>query len=232
MVTTRERRSSRDELLAVLRTAASPLSIAEIARQLGVHPNTARFHLDVLVANQQVERAQGTRSGPGRPALMFRACPGMDPTGPRNYQLLASVLVQSLAEGPDPSARAVQAGRAWGRQLIGACPDSPEPTREEAVVRLVRLLDDLGFAPEPVSPGAEGAEGAEANVGLRHCPFLELVESQAQVICSVHLGLMQGALAQLGAPVTAGRLDAFVQPDLCLATLTGAEPAAAGSGLP
>lgn len=226
MVTTGQHRSSRDAVLAVLRAAASPLRIAEIARQLDVHPNTVRFHLDVLVTNQQVERVQGTSSGPGRPALMFRACPGMDPTGPRNYQLLASVLVQSLAEGHNPSVRAVEAGRAWGRQLIGASPDAPGPTREEPVVRLVRLLDDLGFAPEPVP------EGAEANVGLRHCPFLELVESHAQVICPVHLGLMQGVLAQLGAPVTVGRLDAFVQPDLCVATLTGAGAATAGSGLP
>ena len=35
----------RKDVLAVLRAAVAPLSIAEIAEQLAVHPNTARFHL-------------------------------------------------------------------------------------------------------------------------------------------------------------------------------------------
>jgi len=54
---------------------------------------------------------------------------------------------------------------------------------------------------------------------LRHCPFLELVESGAGIVCSLHLGLMQGAMAALCTPVTVERLDPFVEPDLCLAHL-------------
>jgi len=34
-------------------------------------------------------------------------------------------------------------------------------------------------------------------VRLRHCPFLELAEGYDQLVCRVHLGLMQGALAEL-----------------------------------
>ena len=35
-----------------------------------------------------------------------------------------------------------------------------------------------------------------------------------------HLGLMRGALETWEAPVTVDRLDAFVEPDLCLVQLT------------
>jgi len=55
------------------------------------------------------------------------------------------------------------------------------------------------------------------------------------VICSLHLGLMRGALERMRAPVTADRLDPFVEPSLCVARLTeredlrGREPAAAGA---
>jgi hypothetical protein len=35
----------------------------------------------------------------------------------------------------------------------------------------------------------------------------------------VHLGLMQGALAALRAPITVGRLEPFAEPDLCLTHL-------------
>jgi predicted ArsR family transcriptional regulator len=38
----------------------------------------------------------------------------------------------------------------------------------------------------------------------------------------VHLGLMQGALTAMRAPVTVDRLDPFVEPDLCVAHLASA----------
>jgi predicted ArsR family transcriptional regulator len=57
--------------------------------------------------------------------------------------------------------------------------------KEESIELLVDLLDDLGFAPE---------RRGEEQVGLRHCPFPELVETRKAVICSIHQGIMQGAL--------------------------------------
>ncbi len=40
------------------------------------------------------------------------------------------------------------------------------------------------------------------------------------MVCSIHLGLIQGLLAELGAPVKAERLDPFVEPGLCIAHLS------------
>ena len=88
---------------------------------------------------------------------------------------------------------------------------------DEAVDRLVGVLDDLGFAPE-----RRTSNGAQS-IGLRHCPFLELAETRGTVVCPVHLGLMQGALETWTAPVSVDRLDAFVEPDLCLAHIKPVE---------
>ena len=38
----------------------------------------------------------------------------------------------------------------------------------------------------------------------------------------MHLGLMQGALTAMRAPITVDRLDPFVEPDLCVAHLASA----------
>jgi len=202
----------RREVLTMLRESASPMSIGEIAGRLDVHPNTVRFHLDALAGLGQVERVDTAPAGPGRPPLVFRARRGMDPAGPRNYRLLAGILASSLATGPDPAARATEAGRAWGTYLAG--PPAPALSAKQAVDRLVGLLDDLGFAPERRSAGGR------KQIGLRHCPFLELADTQARVICPAHLGLMRGAMTALGAPVTVERLDPFAEPDLCLAHLS------------
>lgn len=63
-------------------------------------------------------------------------------------------------------------------------------------------------------------------IALHRCPFLQVAEKHAQVVCGVHLGLMQGAFAELDAPVQITRLDPFVAAGLCLARLA---PVPAGS---
>jgi len=192
------------------------MSIIEIADVLGVHPNTVRFHLDSLVGDGQVEQVEPGRRGPGRPPLMFQAVRQMDRGGTRHYKLLAEILSLGLAADEDPSAKALAAGRAWGQKVeTGLEAEAPEATTsaDESIERLVDVLDELGFAPE-----LRTSEG-EQQVGLRHCPFLELAETGSNVVCPVHLGLMQGALETWSAPVTVDRLEPFVEPDLCLAHL-------------
>ena len=204
----------RREILEMLRASSAPLNVVEMATRLDVHPNTVRFHLDALVDAGQVDRVDVVPGGPGRPPLVFRAHRGMDPSGPSNYRLLAAMLAYSLAAMPDPAAGALELGRRWGGYLIEQPTSRQAPTANQAVKRLMALLRHLRFSPERRS------DGGRRQIGLRHCPFLDLVDTQSQVICPLHLGLMQGAMSQLGSPVTVDRLDPFAEPDLCVAHLS------------
>ncbi|OBJ70118.1 transcriptional regulator [Mycobacterium colombiense] len=213
---TGESAGRRRAVMRLLRASPDPMSIAGIAGVLGVHPNTVRFHLDGLVSDGQVENVELDRKGPGRPPLMFRAVRQMDRGGPRHYRLLAEILATAFATERDPGPKALAAGRAWGQKMDAELHPVPEDAdvAEEAIAHLIDVLDELGFAPERrVSDG-------EQQVGLRHCPFLELAENRSSVVCPVHLGMMQGAMETWGAPVSVDRLDPFVEPDLCLAHLT------------
>lgn len=200
----------RGEVLQLLRDATESLDIADIADRLAIHANTVRFHLETLVGNGQVERTTADRGALGRPRQLFQAVRGMDPMGPRRYRLLAEVLVASLAGDPDPSRQAAEAGRVWGRLQSSEATDTPEG---DSVGRLMSMLDELGFAPE------QTADGDLPPIRLRHCPFLELAVSNPEIVCPVHLGLMEGAMESWDSPVTVGRLEAFAEPDLCLAHL-------------
>ncbi|MFC5138258.1 helix-turn-helix transcriptional regulator [Actinomycetospora rhizophila] len=204
--------------MTLLRDAGSELTIAEIAGRLDVHPNTARFHLESLVRSGHVEQVDGTVDGPGRPPLAFRARRGMDPDGPRSYRLLAGILAAELGARPDAVARAQEAGRAWGADMIEQPAPDQELTDGQATARLLALLDDLGFAPEQRAPATD------RQLALRHCPFLDLVETGDRLVCSLHLGLMQGAMTTLGTPLTVEWLDPFVEPDLCVAHLRANAP--------
>lgn len=204
----------RQLVLQALRDGGGAMSITALAARLGIHANTVRFHLDTLVDSGQVERATSAAGTPGRPAQLYRPVPGMDPMGPRHYQGLAEALVAAVAADADPARRGVEAGRAWGSAQAGSGPEPAEP-----VSQLVEMLDEMGFAPE--APAADGP----AQIALRSCPFLELAVDRADVVCSVHLGLMQGAMQSWDSPVTVDRLDAFVEPDLCVAHLGPHQPA-------
>ncbi|HET9647061.1 MAG TPA: helix-turn-helix domain-containing protein [Microlunatus sp.] len=199
----------RMDVLGELRSSAEPLSIADLAARLNLHPNTVRFHLDTLSAAHQVEKLSQPRGGRGRPPALFRASSGMDPAGPRSYRLLATILADTLVGVPDGPDRATAAGRRWGAQLADR-----HAGDDDARALLVSLLSELGFAPE------RAMGGDEAIIGLRHCPFLELASQQSRLICPVHLGMMQGVLRGLGATIDVERLIPFVQPDLCVVHLT------------
>ena len=206
------------DVLRLVQAAADPLSIAQIADELGVHPNTVRFHLDTLVEEGRVEHTEPDHKGRGRPALMFRAIRQMDRGGTRRFRLLAEILVIGLAADSDPSGKALAAGRAWGQRLRPLHQLSGPVDAAESTDHLLEMLDELDFEPERLQPDGTGDE----QLGLRHCPFLELAETSTQVVCPIHLGLMQGALEAWDSPVTVDRLDPFAKPDLCVAHLKSA----------
>jgi predicted ArsR family transcriptional regulator len=212
----------REQVLNAVQQAVDGVGVSEVADHLGVHPNTARFHLEALVGDGVVERVSEPPAGRGRPRLGYRARPLLARGDVRRYRLLAEILLGHLsAAGDDPPLAATAVGRSWGAHLVPRpVPSSGVITRDEALTRLTTMLDELDFAPEPVVEGPE----PPATVRLRHCPFLELAGPHRDVVCSLHLGLMQGALSELRAPITVASLEPFAEPSACLAHLTSATP--------
>lgn len=205
---------SRAKVLDALQQAGAPLPVDAVAKRVRLHTNTARFHLDGLVEAGLVERGVEERGQPGRPRILYAARPDGPRAGQRNYQLLAQILTSYLAgQLPHPATAAQQAGQAWGHYLAERPPPFHQPGAQEAVTALTRMLDDIGFAPEAVN----GAR--QRQILLHHCPFRETAEAHQDIVCAVHLGLMQGLLDELDAPVNAERLDPFVEPNLCVTHL-------------
>jgi len=198
----------------VLRQADGPVGVRELAEIVGLHPNSVREQLDQLVGVGLVARSIAPPAGRGRPGMRYVAEPENGDPDPSAYRDLARVLADELARQPDAAGSATQAGERWGRTLLGGA--APTPTAAGAIDRLVMLLDDAGFAPERPA-------GPRDSIRLRHCPFGPLAREQPAIVCGVHLGLMRGALRELGAPLDAVRLEPFVAPELCVAHLGSRE---------
>jgi len=221
---------SRSDVLDMLRTAEGPLGVRDVAQRMGLHQNTARFHLEGLVEAGLATRETEDRETPGRPRIGYRAVAD-GPAGQRRYRLLAEMLTTLIAGTmPEPVRAAAEAGREWGGYLTEQPPPYERLTAAAAVAKLTAIMAELGFAPQPEDDG-----GGQYRLGLRQCPFREVAQRHQDVICSLHLGLMQGALARLRAPLSADKLVPFVEPGLCVAQLTAREdqaerrPAATGT---
>jgi predicted ArsR family transcriptional regulator len=210
---------SRSDVLEMLRAAGQPLGVRDVAQRTGLHQNTARFHLEALVEAGFATRATQDRDTPGRPRVGYRATARAS-AGRRRYRLLSEMLATLVvAAMPEPGTSAEEAGREWGEYLVEQLPPYQRLTAEQALAKLTSTLGDLGFAPELAPDG----DGGHYRVNLRQCPFREVAQQHRQVVCGLHLGLMRGALRRMRAPVTADRLEPFVEPGLCVARLSVTE---------
>jgi predicted ArsR family transcriptional regulator len=204
-------------ILEVLQEAEVPLDARELGRRVGSHVNTVRSHLRVLAEAGLVSASREERTRPGRPRLLYEAAAEpLDERGLASYRLLAQILASYLAgAGRDSSARAEEAGRLWGAHLVRKPPPFRSISKEETIDEVVRLHEQFDFRPE-LRRAKSGQE-----ILLKRCPFREVATTYRAVICPLHLGLLRGALAELGTGVEADWLEPFAEPGACVGHLTG-----------
>ena len=199
----------RVRILDELRASPSGLDAHELAERLEIHPNTVRWHLAILADAGFVTSHTGPRARRGRPRTVYTLGEGAEARERENYRLLATILSGTMSRLDDGPARAVEAGRAWGRYLVRRPPPDVRLSDTEAIQEVVDLLAEHGFRPE----------ASNEEIRMHTCPFRELAETHSAIVCAAHQGLISGALTELGNELEVERLDAFVEPELCIARL-------------
>ena len=169
-----------------------PLSTAEIAETLDLHPNTVRPHLERMRDVGLLDVETEERSGVGRPQHLYSVAPDAPSLGlePPAFSLLARMLVRVAAAAGAGPEEAAEIGREQGRAAAGDYRDV------DCLEALVDELARLGFDP------AVAADGDGATVAFARCPFADLAEAHPELVCHLHRGMVEGLLEELdGTPV-------------------------------
>lgn len=192
---TAKRRSGeeiRSAILDYLHTAAEQtgtgLTTQQIGAAFGIHPTTARFHLERLVEQGEAVRqrndSDGQSAGRGRPAVIYSATS----TSHAQEDMISSLCMALETACPDTGSRdraALKAGQVWGRALVRQSRANAEKGVSSSMTQtLLDILATLGFAPVTAEPDS-------ASLYLTSCPFLDNVSSHP-IICTIHLGMVQG----------------------------------------
>ena len=168
----------------------------QAAAGLDIPRHTAKFHLDRLVDEgllvPEFKRLSGrTGPGAGRPAKLYRRVrKEVNVTLPRRrYDLAGHVLADTLARiqnGTDPDQAVADAVDNAAHVVLESWPQ----TESSELARLTGLLSRLGYEPR-----ADGPDGA---VRLSNCPFQQLSDDHAEVICPINRRFIDAVGRELG----------------------------------
>ncbi len=221
---TRALSPSRLAVLRELEQHPTPITLTCLAKIIGLHENTVRGHLEALLIDGYVMRTQGPSDGRGRPAWLWRAVV----TQENEYAHLATALAATIHRtAPAPELAARETGHEWGKSLAGQLGLYASKVRgtsdtEAAATHITGLLAHLGFAPRlsdtTVNTGAGTAVsgvGTDERIELTQCPLIDAARKYPGVVCSVHLGLIEGVAHTLGHDATGTQLIPFATPDAC-----------------
>lgn len=192
-----------------------PRKITQLADAAGVHPNTVRSHLDRLDKAGALEVDTLRRGGRGRPTKEYRLREPIEsrsvPSSDTPRALMKTIVSLShRAVGQSAVDVATEEGFRLGQELG----ENFVPADGDKQGWIVDFLDHLSFAPQ-VRDGQDGTQ-----IDLLHCPFWGgPAEENGDVVCSFHLGMLQGAADSAGHdPQTIG-LFPFVDPCCCRVTI-------------
>jgi predicted ArsR family transcriptional regulator len=180
-----------------LARSSQPITTADIAETLQLHPNTVRPHLERMRDVGLLQVDSPARGTPGRPQHRYSLAPDAPSLGlePPTFPILARMLLQLAGAARLGEEEAVEAGRAQGEADAVAARAENRASgapRAHCVNALVTRLDELGFDPALVE------DSADATVAFLHCPFRELAVEHPDVVCGLHRGLVEGFVNTLG----------------------------------
>lgn len=192
-----------------------PLSTADIATSLDLHPNTVRPHLERMRDVGLLDARPDASGAVGRPQRLYSLAADAPSLGlePPVFAMLARMLAAAATNAGVEAEVAAEVARDEGRRMALR----PELALSGAIPATTRLMADLGFDPATVT------DDDGTVVAFTHCPFQEMARDNPELVCSLHRGLIEGFVEQHGGAQMVEFHDVAAR-EPCRAQLVAAAP--------
>lgn len=206
-------------LLQEISREQQPVTITELAERMGLHPNSVRDSMSVLVDHGLVARTRQPSPGRGRPSWAYQSvAPTQTAALSREFADVTAAVAEHLADAAaDPEAAARDIGARWGRRLIGLLAtedDAPgaDAGRSDIHAGKIRLfLSSLGYQ-------ALGDDDP-SRIRLYQCPLRAEGQIPGPLVCQMHRGMLDEVLATLSDHRVGQVLTPFAGPGYCMIEL-------------
>ena len=176
------------EVLDALDSFPEGALLSELSKELGIHVNTVRGHVDELAERGLVGWRVASRTTRGRPSHVYHVRTPQHHAVMDEYVTLVETLTETLAGDDLDAAR--DFGRAWARRNADRFGEPPKDF-EELAAAVLRSLREMGF--DPLVREADG--DASVEVGLQACPFVAADGTPpAATICALHQGFIDATI--------------------------------------
>lgn len=162
----------------MLQASATPLTINDVAQDLGMHKNSARFHLDGLIDAGFAVRRKDTSGLQGRPPMLYSATSAAPSISNLHLvELVESLIGTLIPDTDDGTATAERVGRAWASSLG----PHKRVDFDDVVESLTRHLGERGYT----------TEASDTDLLFNRCPFRGVVSPEKlPTICAMHQGFL------------------------------------------
>lgn len=187
-----------------------PVTREDAARAVDISRSLAAFHLDKLVEvgmlHARYEAPPEQPRGRGRSPKVYEASSdGLTLTvPPRQYELVATILADAVAESPNDAAATARRKAAALGHAIGA----NVPEAGDAASRACAALADVGYEPRP----------EDGDIVLGNCPFHPLAARHTALVCGINVEFVAGLLTGLRCDGLRAELRPY--PEGCCVRLT------------
>jgi predicted ArsR family transcriptional regulator/uncharacterized protein (DUF2249 family) len=239
----------RARILELISTASKPLSAEDISDALKIHVNTVRSHLSILVEADLIDQLTLQESRPGRPTVSYvskKEEPDLPSSYGLLTSVLISELATKPYGKEFALNAGKQWGKYFTPQVKpGTVVDSErevqvltdvlnelgfEPSINDEVADIDssarnddKTSDDLvgviSVTESINSYKTESTRNRQKVITLKRCPFKKAAQENSDIVCRIHLGIVNGVLENLGINPVGTQLTPFVGPSECILEL-------------
>ena len=174
------------------------VTVLDISKKFGIHPNVARLHLSKLVDIHLLYASTQKTGRGGRPSRVYRLSDTVvELSFPhRDFKLLSKIALESLIKlGPIGEEALYASGKSYGTEFINqkTRQNNDGLTDEERLSILKDTANELGM----YTTFNLDQTNRSISFIIQNCPFKEVVSLDSNTICKMHYSFIKGMLKAL-----------------------------------